>query len=323
MYLVPSSFNSSSSTLTPDEMPVTLRLPMFDAASASIVSYCATFDPQPPVPAPLTAEECTPDPVGEHRSQVFAFNPDTGVVRPMWYQGQDDGTDSENNGCTGDVDPPTPQSASLAGVTDMDGNDTISTPSTDQAPMNNFSVLAANSSQGAPSNSSGGNISGAQNVALVFVAADPEVQDTPAVASTTASSGLATTTGGAESSTSAFPSATGSSGIATASSIPSSLVIVTSTVAATSSSSSSVPTTAVPSVQSAVSAPVPDTLRSAPSSTSLTVGPSLAPSTVLGVQVVAGQEINAASAAGASATPTMTPVNTQPYEWVFKLDSPR
>lgn len=322
MYLHRSSFGSHNSTLTPGEMPVTLRVPMFDATSANIVPYCATFDPKPPVPAPLTAEECTDDPAGEHRSQMFAYNPDTGIVRPMWYQGQDDGTDSGNNGCTGDVDPTTPQSASLASVTEMDSSNTTSTPSTDRAPMSNSSVLATDSSSTAASDPSAGNFSAAQNVALVFVATDPEVLDTPAVASTTSSSVLVTATGGTESSTSTLLAEKSSSTIAMASSAPGPLAVASPTVAVTTSSSSSVPTATIHSAQSgfAVSIPVLDTLTSVPSSTSLVPGLNSAP-TVLGVQVVAEQESNAASAEGANPTPTMTPVNTRPYAWMFKLDS--
>jgi hypothetical protein len=42
---------------------------------------------------------------------------------------------------------------------------------------------------------------------------------------------------------------------------------------------------------------------------------------VLEVQVIPVTASNAASTTSASATPIVTPVNTQPYEWMFKPDS--
>ncbi|KAI0305801.1 hypothetical protein B0F90DRAFT_925908 [Multifurca ochricompacta] len=324
IFLVPTptspSSSTSNSTFGPNEMGVMLRLEMFDPSSASIASYCATFDPDPPAPAPLTAEECTSDPVAEHRSQLFAFNGVTGLVRPMWFKGQDDGTDSGNGGCDGGVDPPTPQSASLASVTDVDSG---STPSTDQAQTNNSTVPAADPSQGTPSNSSEGSISGAQRVALVFVAAEPVIPERPAVGSTTTSSVLATASG-AEVSGGVF-STPGSSAIAMASSTPGSLAAASPTALASVSSSSPAPASASASIDDsagsdvAVSTPVSSgTLTSVPPSVS---GSTSTSSAVLGVQVVSEAEGDTASTTSASVIPTMTPVNTRPYEWMFKPDS--
>lgn len=300
MCLLASSSNSSNSTLSPTETSVALRVAMFNVSAASITPYCATFDPDPPAPAPLKAEECTEDPVSKNSSQLFAFDRATGVLRPLWFSvNQDDGNGSENNGCTGDVDHAVPQNASLPSVTEVDDSDSASTPNVDRPSTSNNTVFTADSSQVAPSNSSEGNISGAQNVALVFVSTDPEVLDTPADASATSSSILATMTG-EEAINNALSTATGPSTSATASSTPGSLTTITS-----------------PMMQTAVSSVTPSPV---PFLAALISGANSTSSMMLGVQVVPESASHAASTS-ASASPMMTPVNTQPYEWMFTLDS--
>ncbi|KAH9040359.1 hypothetical protein EDB85DRAFT_2140492 [Lactarius pseudohatsudake] len=143
MYLLPASDSSINQSTS---------------ATASVSSFCATFDPNPPAPGPLTAEECAGDPVGEHRSQLFAFNQATGVVRPMWFDGQSDGTEPD---CSGDA-PLTPQDASLVGATEASANNVTSSPSTAPTTIGNSTVLSADTPQAAPSNSSGSGISGVQ-----------------------------------------------------------------------------------------------------------------------------------------------------------------
>ncbi|KAH9983909.1 hypothetical protein BJV74DRAFT_593153 [Russula compacta] len=264
MCLLASSSNSSNSTLSPTEIGVTLRVAMFNVSAASITPYCATFDPDPPAPAPLKAEECTDDPVSKSMN---------------------DGNGSENNGCTGDVDDAVPQTASLSSVTEVDDSDSASTPSVDWSSTSNNTVSTADPSQVAPSNSSEGNISGAQNVALVFVSTNPEVLDTPADASANISSIPATTTG-VEASNNALSTATGSSTSAIASSTSGSLNTITS-----------------PIVQTAVSSVTPSPI---PSLAALASGANSTSSMVLGVQVVPESASNAASTS-ASASPIMTP----------------
>ena len=184
MCLQASSYNTSDPTVSPDEIGVTLLVEMFDATSASIVPYCATFDPDPPRPAPLTAEECTDDPVSERQSQLFAFNRATGVVRPMWFKTQGDGTDSESNGCAEGGDREVTENSLPPSVAEVAGDYGASTPNADQAGQflaSNLAVLAAGSSE-ATSGSSEGNTSDAQNVNLVFVAMNPVVMETPGAA---------------------------------------------------------------------------------------------------------------------------------------------
>ncbi|KAH8983160.1 hypothetical protein EDB86DRAFT_3106504 [Lactarius hatsudake] len=242
MYLLPVSDSPTTqftSMLASDEKGVTIRLAMFDRASASVSPFCATFDPNPPAPGPLTAGGAT------------------GVVRPMWFDGQSDGTEPEKGDCSGSA-PPTPQDASLVVATEASANNVTSSPSTAPTTIGNSTVLSADTPQAAPSNSSGSGISGVQKVALVFVAADPEILDAPAVlASTTTSSVLATSTG-VGASDNAISTANGSSTTMVASSSSGSLAATSPIVLASASGSSFVSASTPPSTASnaAISAPV-------------------------------------------------------------------
>lgn len=103
--------NSSSSNSTDSTAPafkrVALKIPLFDAESATMKAYCATFDPQPAAPSPLTVENCSDGPmVEEHKSQVFAYDPATGAIQPMWYDGEGDGSQEDGgdeDGEDGDI----------------------------------------------------------------------------------------------------------------------------------------------------------------------------------------------------------------------------
>lgn len=99
---------------------VLLQTPIFDAASAELKPYCATFDPRPMSAAPMTVEQCRDAASSDlHKSQVFAYEPTTGYLHPMWYSGQDDGisgdSDSEPTApSVPDGAPPAPSSAPAA-----------------------------------------------------------------------------------------------------------------------------------------------------------------------------------------------------------------
>lgn len=316
MCLQASSYNASNPALSPDEIGATLLVEMFDAKSASIVPYCATFDPDPPQAAPLTVEECTDDPVGERQSQLFAFNRATGVVRPMWFTTQDDKTDPGSDGCVGGDGREVTENSMQPSVAEVTDDYGTTAPNTDQANQSlaiNLAVLAADSSEMAPSDSSSGNTSNAQNVDLVFVAMDPVVMGTPEDAGAAISSVPATATG-ADSSNNAFTATVTSTTMMTTAS--STARVSVSSLSSVSASSVSPPGSSTSSSVAAPSgSPTP-----VPSSTELVSGAHSAPSMVLGVQVVPEPADNSASMAGANAMPTMTPVNTQPYEWMFQLD---
>lgn len=315
MCLQASSYNISDSTVSPDEMGVTLLVEMFDATSASVVPYCATFDPDPPRAAPLTAEECTDDPVGERQSQLFAFNRATGVVRPMWFKTQGDGTDSENNGCAeGDGREVTENSSppSMAEVADDYGASTPNAGQADHSLASNLAVLAAGTSDMATSDPSEVNTSDAQNVNLVFVAMNPVIMETPENAGTAIRSDPATATGAGSNDAS---TATVTSTTMTATASSTALVSVSSPGSVSASSISSASLSSSPSAIASSGSPT-----SVPSSTELVSGAHSSPTIMLGVQVVPEPVDDTASVTGASAAPVITPMNTQPYEWMFKLD---
>lgn len=82
VFLVPA--NSTAAAASDDgSIPVALHVPVYSPDKASMVDYCMTYDPNPPAPVPLTAQSCT-DQVTDHQSQVFAYNPSSGVIVPMW-----------------------------------------------------------------------------------------------------------------------------------------------------------------------------------------------------------------------------------------------
>ncbi|TCD68024.1 hypothetical protein EIP91_011635 [Steccherinum ochraceum] len=132
-----SSTNSTSSGF----VKVALEIPMFNTEDVSMKTFCATFDPEPAQPAPLTVEDCMgPNETQAHKSQLFAYDPNTGIIRPMWFDGQDDGTgtgtssaqDVDGDDSEGDdssnmddpsssnsTDPATPGSSKIASVTAM------------------------------------------------------------------------------------------------------------------------------------------------------------------------------------------------------------
>jgi len=269
---------------------------MFDVTSASNVPYCATYDPDPPAPAPLTAEECTEDPVGK-RSQLFAFDRTTRAVRPMWFNAQDSGKED----CIDDAHRAAPQNASVTEA-GADSSHPNSTSKADRVLTSNITALT-DPSHTTPSNVSEGSIQRPQNVALVFVATNPEVMDTPTDASTTVSSVLATTT------------------TAMASSSPGSLATSSSAAQVTASSSGSASASTVPAAGSNTSVVSSGALASVPSSTASVSGAVATSSMVLGVQVIPESASQVASTTSTSATPTVTPVNTQPYSWMFYPDS--
>ncbi|KAI0714172.1 hypothetical protein C8T65DRAFT_738845 [Cerioporus squamosus] len=130
------SNSSSDSTGTPNNstassayIPVMLMTDVFVADSAQLERYCATFDPRPSAPSAMTAQNCSSG--DAHKSQIFAYEPGTGIVRPMWFDGEDDGEDSRTDGSDpgasrnstvadgGDVYPSSPAGGSDTNVTTL------------------------------------------------------------------------------------------------------------------------------------------------------------------------------------------------------------
>jgi len=137
LYLV--ALNATDPGVQGEDIPVALKVPVFNPESASMEGYCATYDPQPPAPAPLSAEPCFYDePTGPHKSQVFAYTPSTSTIRPMWFSGETDsenslGDPSSNSTAQSDaaVDPATPLSGNVTSITKVEdfGNSTAPPPS--------------------------------------------------------------------------------------------------------------------------------------------------------------------------------------------------
>ncbi|KAJ7156880.1 hypothetical protein C8R43DRAFT_997509 [Mycena crocata] len=142
LYMVPSES---------DPRQCSLQTPIATAQNATS-PYCATFNPQPPAPEPLTMEPCfnATDPM-PHKSQTFSYDHKTGVIQPMWFTGEDDGmknTTSSSAVSAQDVD---------SGNGDTDNSDDDFDESVDPPPT-------LNSRDPPP----------AQDVTLVFVPSAPE-----------------------------------------------------------------------------------------------------------------------------------------------------
>lgn len=97
IYLVPSnSSNFVADSTDASLIEVTLKVPVFNPLTAATVPYCASFDPNPPSPCPLSVQKCGAAD-SEHLSQRFVYSPSTGVIRPLWAVGSN-GTTSATGG---------------------------------------------------------------------------------------------------------------------------------------------------------------------------------------------------------------------------------
>ncbi|KAF6761824.1 hypothetical protein DFP72DRAFT_631690 [Ephemerocybe angulata] len=179
-----------SSLVAKKEMLVNLRMEINKA------TYCATYDPNPPEAEPLTMQPCMDDAASDdfeksssdvdaakdtdpnnHKSQTFSFDPDSGVIRPMWFAGEDDGkTDDDSdmhaqNSDESDSDPTTTASADATSSSSASPSD--GTTAADLSASPSLSATSEPSAAPAPSPTvasrepSGSHA--AQNVTLVFV----------------------------------------------------------------------------------------------------------------------------------------------------------
>ena len=186
LYMV--ALNTTDPGVQGEDVPVALKVSVFNPESASIEGYCATYDPQPPAPAPLSVEPCFYDePTGPHKSQVFAYTPSTSVIRPMWFSGETDDEDSVGGTGTNStvkpdatVDPKTPLSDDVTSITDVGdfGNSTAPPPSI--ASLDNSTGIDERlTGTGSENDSMVPNVDDfaakAQNVTLIFSPATPIV----------------------------------------------------------------------------------------------------------------------------------------------------
>ena len=186
LYMV--AMNTTDSGVQGEDVPVALKVPVFNPVTALMESYCATYDPSPPAPAPLSVESCfDAKSSSPHKSQVFAYTPSTSVVRPMWFSSETDDEDTlgdpagSNSTVKPDaaVDPKTPLGSNMSSVTSFGdfGNSTAPPPSVAASLSNKTGI-----DEGLTESSGSGNDSmitpsavdfaaKAQNVTLVFTPA--------------------------------------------------------------------------------------------------------------------------------------------------------
>lgn len=331
---------SSPPTSPPTFIKVALQMAMFDPQTAQLRSYCTTFNPRPAAPAPMTVEACTDgSSTDEHKSQVFAYEPGSGAIRPMWYEGQDsaaehdsdsstvptddpsdgDGSDDDLGGTSNSttVDPTTPTSSKVVNVTSFQQEaleEQYGDATRPPTRMASFKTFAADIS------------SNARNVTLMFSPVSPEVPPAAPVAQDKAAVPA--------SSTELASSTTSVSGTATSTAMSD-----TTTVMTTSSAASSEATETLTSSSDTSSDTASTTSSSAPSSASSTVtesttSASATASSAFEVKVYnpyaedsdsdsisSSATTTFSSTSTPAASATMTPVSTAPYEWMFKQGS--
>lgn len=332
---------SSPSTPPPTFIKVALQMAMFDPQTAQLRSYCMTFNPRPAAPAPMTVEACMDgSSTDEHKSQVFAYEPGTGAIRPMWYEGQDsaaeddsdsstvptddpsdgDGSDDDLGGTSNSttVDPTTPTSSKVVNVTsfqqealDEQYGDATRPPTR----MASFKTFAADIS------------SNARNVTLMFSPVSPEVppaapaaQDKAAVPASSTELAMSSTASVSGTATSTAMSDTATTVTAT-SEAASSEATETLTSSDTSSDTASTTSSSAPSSASST-VTESTTSASATASSAFEVkvyNPYAEDSDSDSISSSATTTFSSTSTPAASAT--MTPVSTAPYEWMFKQGS--
>ena len=169
LYLV--ALNTTDSGVQGEDIPVALKVPVFNPDSASMEGYCATYDPQPPAPAPLSAEPCFYDEsTGPHKSQVFAYTPSTNAIRPMWFSDGSDEEDSLGNPSSNStVDPETPLSDDATSVTEVGDFGNSTAPASSIAAFDN----STGTEEGQTGSGSEDFAAKAQNVTLIFTPAAP------------------------------------------------------------------------------------------------------------------------------------------------------
>ncbi|KAF7972823.1 hypothetical protein HWV62_16914 [Athelia sp. TMB] len=150
---------------------VTLRLPVFDAKAAALVHYCTTFDPHAEHPEPLAVEPCFSDfgSPAENKSQTFAYNSGTGVIRPMWFDNHGEGETAGGHAdyVASDAEDDLAAATGASSFSRFLGFDRDSVNST----------AASMPASSAPNSTA--TVPGASNVILVFTPAAPEVSSQP------------------------------------------------------------------------------------------------------------------------------------------------
>lgn len=252
-----------------EPIKVNLKVPVFVADTASVEPFCATFDPSPDAPEPMTVEPCE-EPEDE-RSQVFLYDPETGSVKPNWTPTDENKKMLEKVPDTVTSEMPTSTSSASSSA--------VST-STSSASSSIESSIAPQSASASESSSSSVEPSATSSVVdPISTTASSESAEPTSSASASVSESSSSAEALATPSVSEVPSAAPTSIVASVSSeIPSPSVSAdpTSSIPELPVSSAS-PTDAVPS------APVVSEIPSAPVSSAPSVPSPSAPSTPVSV----------------------------------------
>lgn len=302
----PSNSSTSSCSASSTHKKVALKIPVFNPQNASMTAYCATFNPQPLSPSPLTVESCAAGAITtELRSQVFDYDTLTGVIRPLWYE-----------------DVPTDDDGSADGTDAPAGNSTATDVGSSSDTVDTMARIADLSSKLVARSP----YSDAQNVTLVFtpasvIIAPPDSSSSSSTVTSTASASSIVSTSTASDYEYTTTFATFSPAAAPTSS--SSDTVVSSDFASTTvvfSPAAATPIFATPSTMSASSTLLASATTSSSSATHS-----------LGVEVFdpnamptsASDSSSGSATTSAPSDPTMTPVSTAsaPYEWMFREGS--
>ncbi|KAH8116340.1 hypothetical protein DFH11DRAFT_1204326 [Phellopilus nigrolimitatus] len=184
-----SGLKDAASSPEDSDIKVTLQVPVFEPSEAAMRAYCATFDPNPPAPAPLTMERCFADTETSdnssdpsiHKSQTFAYNPTSGSVRPMWFINAASGTTGSNSSNS--------SSSSTSGLDEKQMNFAVHESVKDAplpsvnlpqamngtASVNGTASMNGTASVNGTASSPNGGSGNPQNVTLVFTPAGPAV----------------------------------------------------------------------------------------------------------------------------------------------------
>ena len=194
VYLVPANSTVAAASASPSAagskapIKVNLKLPIFVAQSASVEPYCATFDPEPKTPGPLYVTKCLDGEQDPDSSQVFLYDPATGIIHPEWNPSpaaqavldavpdniDDDSLNAQSADTTADEDDSTVDAEAI--TTSSTTSASTSSTSTSSAPSGTASAPPPLVTTGTKSSTDSTSLdSKASNVTLVFTPVNPSV----------------------------------------------------------------------------------------------------------------------------------------------------
>ncbi|KIY65782.1 hypothetical protein CYLTODRAFT_424028 [Cylindrobasidium torrendii FP15055 ss-10] len=303
---------------------VQLHFLVTDARKLAVVPWCATYNPTPDHPAPMTVIPCrnSSEPADPTQSQSFMYLIDSGSVSPMSVTTASNPEPEAGTAAAEEVDdmsasatnfkraPATPQTQNVTLVFTPSGPETLTQEdfaSSEEDDHGMASTVTKTVTVTASASSSG--------TPAVAAAADPTTTGSVARASgssSASSSQITSSSSSASSSSASSASASSSASAAAAGFEPLDVQVFKA-----GESSSSVPSSTISAVSSTISA------------SSSTVSAS---SSAINAEAVASEVANASASSSSSvatssstsvsqmaARAEMTAVDTAPYNWVFKV----